>query len=163
MSLTSLSCPVASLPVPLSLPRGPVSPSLAKSLCSNGHSCFECLMAVLPPESVKASARKIPERKARDIFPPADQGSLPCARWGNGYLCFKEMSVPSAFTACNYPLVVKRKRLTVTHAVRRWTVSVFCFLRTGNGRYSPFRRFVFAVPAIVKKQMSNLKLKELWK
>lgn len=60
------------------------------------------------------------------IFSQPTRRAQPCAPVGNGYLCFKEMSVSfSAFYRLQLSSCCEKECLTVTHAVR--FAVCFCF------------------------------------
>lgn len=72
-------------------------------------------------KSVKArQGKNTGAQSARMIFSPPDpQGPAFAAPVGNGYLCFKEMSVSfSAFYRLQLSSCGEKECLTVTHAVR---------------------------------------------
>ena len=86
------------------------------------------------------------------IFSPPTRRARPCAPVGNGYLCFKEMSVSfSAFYRLQLSSCGEKECLTVTHAVRfADCFRLFVSFAQETVGTAGFRRFV-----LHEKSMSN--------
>ncbi|MFR1275448.1 MAG: hypothetical protein ACLSDX_15190 [Parabacteroides merdae] len=77
-------------------------------------------------KGVKARQEKYRSAKRKDDFSPPTRRARPCAPEGNGYLCFKEISVSfSAFYRLQLSSCGEKECLTVTRVVRFAVCSCF--------------------------------------
>ena len=84
--------------------------------------CFPDFIGLRPLDCLFAqglAGKNTGAQSARMIFSPPTRRARPCAPVGNGYLCFKEISVSfSAFYRLQLSSCDEKECLTVTHAVR---------------------------------------------